>query len=148
MQDFFYWKHRYTYNTRGSEMPQKAGCAGNIDKQAKWTKNGQANSQKYTHFESNLAMRIYLPVKLELDWTKHFRARVRKWKCWPTDKRTELHQFRKQPSYDGDLCPCQVWNSIWQSIFELESGNGNIDRQTNRQKNRQTGGITPISKGS
>ena len=25
-----------------------------------------------------------------------------------TDKRTELHQFRKEPSYDGDLCPCQV----------------------------------------
>ena len=21
---------------------------------------------------------------------------------------TELHQFRKEPSYDGDLCPCQV----------------------------------------
>ena len=19
-----------------------------------------------------------------------------------------LHQFRKEPSYDGDLCPCQV----------------------------------------
>ena len=29
-----------------------------------------------------------------------------------TDKRTkeqtELHQFRKEPSCDGDLCPCQV----------------------------------------
>ena len=26
-----------------------------------------------------------------------------------TDKRTaELHQFRKEPSYDGDLSPCQV----------------------------------------
>ena len=33
-----------------------------------------------------------------------------------TDKRTgkrinkqmELHQFRKEPSYDGDLYPCQV----------------------------------------
>ena len=25
-----------------------------------------------------------------------------------TDKRTELHQFRKKPSYDGDLSPCQV----------------------------------------
>ena len=24
------------------------------------------------------------------------------------DERTELHQFRKEPSYDGDLCPCQV----------------------------------------
>ena len=29
-----------------------------------------------------------------------------------TDKRTnesmELHQFQKEPSYDGDLSPCQV----------------------------------------
>ena len=27
-----------------------------------------------------------------------------------TDKKrtNELHQFRKEPSYDGDLCPCQV----------------------------------------
>ena len=27
-----------------------------------------------------------------------------------TDKneQTELHQFRKHPSYDGDLSPCQV----------------------------------------
>ena len=44
-------------------MPQKAGCAGNID--------GQTNGQKM-------------------------------------DKQTEVHQFRKQPSYDGDLSPCQV----------------------------------------
>ena len=25
-----------------------------------------------------------------------------------TNKETELHQYRKEPSYDGDLCPCQV----------------------------------------
>ena len=25
-----------------------------------------------------------------------------------TNERTELHQFRKEPRYDGDLCPCQV----------------------------------------
>ena len=25
-----------------------------------------------------------------------------------TNEQTELHQFRKKPSYDGDLCPCQV----------------------------------------
>ena len=40
-------------------------------------------------------------------------------------KRTELHQFRKEPSYDGDVCPCQVW-----SVFKLESGNKNLDGQT------------------
>ena len=68
-------------------------------------------------------MVMYVPVKFEFDWTNRFRVRVRK-KMW-TDrwmdrkaeqKRTngqkneqaELHQFRKEPSYDGDLCPCQV----------------------------------------
>ena len=25
-----------------------------------------------------------------------------------TNKQTELHQFRMEPSYDGDLSPCQV----------------------------------------
>ena len=25
-----------------------------------------------------------------------------------TNERTELHQFGKEPSYDGDLSPCQV----------------------------------------
>ena len=25
-----------------------------------------------------------------------------------TNEWTELHQFQKEPSYDGDLCPCQV----------------------------------------
>ena len=28
-------------------------------------------------------------------------------KIW-TNEQTELHQFRKEPSYYGDLCPCQV----------------------------------------
>ena len=28
-------------------------------------------------------------------------------KKW-TNECTELHQFQKEPSYDGDLCPCQV----------------------------------------
>ena len=25
-----------------------------------------------------------------------------------TNEGTELHQFQKEPSYDGDLSPCQV----------------------------------------
>ena len=61
-------------------------------------------------------MVIHLPVKFEFDWTNCFRVRVRKRKCGRTDGRTknrqmnktELHQFRKEPSYDGDLSPCQV----------------------------------------
>ena len=45
-------------------------------------KNEQTNKQNYTNFESNLAMIvIYLPVKLEFDWTKHFRVRVWKRRC-------------------------------------------------------------------
>ena len=77
----------------------------------------QTNGRNYTNFERNLAMMvIYLPVKFEFDWRNRFPARVRKRKCGPMDKRTdkwtnkhtELHQFRKEPSYDGDLCPCQV----------------------------------------
>ena len=31
-----------------------------------------------------------------------------KWAKTQTNEPTELHQFRKQPSYDGDLSPCQV----------------------------------------
>ena len=60
-----------------------------------------------------------------------------------TNEQTELHQFRQEPSYDADL------SSIEQSIFELESGNGNVDGQTNGQKmDKRTDGITPISKGT
>ena len=65
--------------------------------------------RNYTTFKSNLAMLVmYLPVKFEYDWTKRFRVRVRKRKCRRTNEPIELHQFRKDPSYDGDLCPCQV----------------------------------------
>ena len=60
-------------------------------------------------------MVIYVPVKSKFDWTNCFRVIVRKRKMWTdkqtkkqTNERTELHQFRKEPSYDGDLFPCQV----------------------------------------
>ena len=65
-------------------------------------------------FERNLAIMVmYLPVKFEIDWIKHFRVRVQKWKCSWRDKRTktgqtELHQFRQEPSYDGDVSSCKV----------------------------------------
>ena len=57
----------------------------------------------------------------------------------------ELHRCRKEPCYDGNLSPCQVKISIGQSVFELESGNGNVDGQTD---NKRTDGITQISKGT
>ena len=97
-----------------------------MDRQkGKWAKNGQTNGRNYTNFERNLAMMvIYVPGKFEFYWTNCFRVTVRKRKCGrtdgqtnrqkngqtntQTDKRTELHQFQKEPSYDGNLCPCQV----------------------------------------
>ena len=65
-------------------------------------------------------MVIYVPVKYEFDWTNRFQVRVRKRKMWTnrwmdrqtdekqTNEQTEFHQFQKEPSYDGDLSPCQV----------------------------------------
>ena len=59
-------------------------------------------------------MVIYVPVKFEFNWTKPFELESRNGnvdeqtdKKW-TNEHTELHQFRKEPSYDGDLSPCQV----------------------------------------
>ena len=57
-------------------------------------------------------MMIYLPVMFEFDWTKCFSSHSPETEML-TDKRTkngntELHQFRKQLSYDGDLSLCQV----------------------------------------
>ena len=89
-----------------------------------WT-DGQTNRQKNRtnkhtelhQFRQELTMMvIYVPVEFEFEWTNCFRVRGRKQKCGRTDKltkkrtneQTELHQFRKEPSYDGDLCPCQV----------------------------------------
>ena len=77
--------------------------------------NGQTNRRNYTNFKSNLAMMvIYDPVKFEFDWTKCFRVRSPETEMLMdknkkrTHEHTELHQFRKEPSYDGDLSPCQV----------------------------------------
>ena len=61
-------------------------------------------------------MVMYLSVKFEFDWSNRFGVRVRKRKCGQTDgqtngqknEQTEFHQYRKEPSYDADLCPCQV----------------------------------------
>ena len=98
-----------------------------MDRQmGKWAKNGQTNRRNYTNFERNLAMMvIYVPGKFEFYWTNCFWVTVRKQKCGrtdgqknrqkngqtntQTDKWTELHQFQKEPSYDGNPCPCQVW---------------------------------------
>ena len=63
-------------------------------------KTRQMNGRIYTNFERNLAMMVmYVPVKFELDWSNHFRVRVRKQKCGRTDgwteKRTKTKKGRK-----------------------------------------------------
>ena len=61
-------------------------------------------------------MVIYLPVNYEFAWTNCFQVKSPEMEILTdrqTDKKraneqTELHQFRKEPSYDGDLSSCQV----------------------------------------
>ena len=99
-------------NSIGQTVFELESGNGNFDGQMD---KKRTNRRNYTNFERNLAvMVIYFPVKFEFDWTNCFRVRVRKRKFWrtngqKTDKQTELHQFRKEPSGDGDLFPCQVW---------------------------------------
>ena len=103
----------------------------------KRTKNGQMNIQNYTSFQSNLAlMVIYLPVKFEIDWTKHFRVRVQKQKCWWT-KNGPILKTTLLWWWSISLLSL---NYIGQSVFELESRNGMVmDRQMDKkQTNKQT----------
>ena len=59
-----------------------------------------------------------------------------------TNESTELQQFRREPSYHG-------LNLIGHSVFELDSGKRNVDRQTNGHKtDKRMDRITPISKGT
>ena len=64
---------------------------GNVDGQTNGQKTEKTNRRNYTNFERNLAMMvIYLPVKVEFDWTNHFRVRVQKRKCGWTDGHINL----------------------------------------------------------
>ena len=53
----------------------------------------RTEGRNYTNFKSSLAM---------------IRAKKRKNCNLGKDGRTELYQFQKQLSYDGDVSPCQV----------------------------------------
>ena len=55
-------------------------------------------------------MVICLPVEIKFDWTKRFfeLESGNKNVDGQTNERMKFHQFRKEPSYDGDLSPCQV----------------------------------------
>ena len=62
-------------------------------------KPGQMNRRNYTNFERNLAMMVmYVTVKIEFDWTKRFRVRVRKRKCGRTDG-CRTHQCNRRVGY-------------------------------------------------
>ena len=91
-------------------------------------------------------MVIYLPVKFKFDWTNHFQVRVQKLK-FLMDKRTKNGQTKTQnyTNFKRYIALMMIYltaslNSIGQTVFELESGNRNVDRQTD--------GITPILKGT
>ena len=80
----------------------------------KRTKNRQTNRRNYTNFERNLAMMVISLSSLNSIGQTIFELESRNGNFdGQTDKKRtneqmELHQFRKDPSYDGDLCPCQV----------------------------------------
>ena len=113
------WSNRFRVRVRKQKCGRTDGWTEKRTKTKKRTEK-RTNRRNFTNFERNLAMMvIYLPVKFEFDWSNRFKVRVRKRKCGQTDgwtdkrtnEHTEFHQFRKEPSYDGDLSPCEVW--IW-----------------------------------
>ena len=54
-------------------------------------------------------MVIYIPVKFELIGQSVFELESGNENVdGQTNELTELHQYRKQPSYDGNLSPCEV----------------------------------------
>ena len=68
--------------------------------------NEQTKRQNYTKFRKQLSLNSIGQSVFELEsGNKNVDGQTNGQK---TDKQTELHQFRKEPSYDGDLCPCQV----------------------------------------
>ena len=111
------WSNHFRVRVRKQKCGRTDGWTENGQKRRNGRKNGQTNRRNFTNFERNLAMMvIYIPVKFEFDWSNRFKVRVRKRKCGQTDgwtdkrtnEHTEFHQFRKEPSYDGDLSPCEV----------------------------------------
>ena len=129
---------------------QKQKC-GQTDKQ---TKNGQTNGQNYTNFESNLAMiLIYLPVQFEFDWTKHFRVRVQKQKCWRTNRqKTDKQTDGITPISGRNLAMMVIYLPVKFEVdrtkrFRVKVRKKNFDRWMDRprthQSNRQVGYTQP-----
>ena len=71
-------------------------------------------------------MVIYLPVKLELDWTNRFRVRVWKWKFRQTDKWTKNGQTNRQnyTNFKKNLAVMVIYLSVkfefdWTNRFRV-----------------------------
>ena len=108
----------------------------------------------------------YIPVKYEFDWTNCFRVGVRKQKCGQTDGQTN-GQTNKQnfTNIERNLAMMMMYVPV---KFEFDLTNrfqvrvrkrkcGRIDgwtekrtknEQTDRKTDKQTDGVTPISKGT
>ena len=113
-------------------------------------------------FRKNLAIVvIYLPVKFEFDWTNHFRVRVRKRNCgrtdgW-TDKRTKNGQTngRNYTNFERNLAMMVIYLRVkfkfnWTNRFQVPSPEMKMwtESRMDRQTDKQTDGISPISKGT
>ena len=60
-------------NSIGQTVFELESGKENVDRQMDGQTNGQKKGRNYTNFEKNLAMMvIYVPVKLEFDWSNHF----------------------------------------------------------------------------
>ena len=97
-------------------------------------------------------MVIYVPVKFEFDWTKRFRVRVRKRKCGWTDGWTNRQTNRQNyTNYERNLAMMVIYVPIqfefdWTNRFRVKSPETKM--WTERWMDKQTDGITPISKGT
>ena len=87
---------------------------------------------------------IYLPVKFEFDLTQRFRVRVRKQKCWRTDKGTKNRQTNRwnYTNFERNLAMMVIYLPVkfefdWKTIFELKSPETEILTHK-RTKNGQT----------
>ena len=114
--------------------------------------NGHMNTQNYTNFERHLAMMvIYLPVKFEFDWTKRFRVRIRKQKCWWTHKQTKNGQTnrRNYANFESNLAMMVIYLPVkfefdWTKCFWVRVWKQKCwrtDKQTKMDK--RTDRITP-----
>ena len=112
--------------------------------------NGQTKGWNYINFESNLAMMvIYLPVKFEFDWTKHFRVRVQKRNV---DGQTNTQNYT---NFERNLAMMVIYLPVkfefdWKQRFRVKSPEAEMltDRQMDKKTDKRMDRITPISTGT